>query len=98
MCPDRRTGPLSLSARVIFESDVRAELPRLKIPTLIVQSGSDLAVPDEVGLYMARHIPLAQLARIDARGHLPHLSAPQAVNQAINTERARASGSCLLEA
>lgn len=72
------------SARVIFESDLRAELPRLKTPTLIVQSGSDFAVPDEVGLYMARHIPLAQLARIDARGHLPHLSAPQAVNQAIN--------------
>ena len=72
------------SARVIFESDVRAQLPRLKTPTLILQSGQDFAVPDEVGLYMARHIPLAQMARIDARGHLPHLTSPAAVNQALN--------------
>ncbi|ATB31410.1 alpha/beta fold hydrolase [Melittangium boletus] len=71
------------TARFIFESDFRAELPRLKTPTLILQSGGDIAVPDEVGLYMARNIPLAQLARIDARGHLPHLSSPAAVNQAI---------------
>jgi sigma-B regulation protein RsbQ len=72
------------SARVIFESDFRAELPRLKIPTLILQSGADFAVPDEVGLYMAQHIPLARLARIDARGHLPHLSAPMAVTHALS--------------
>ena len=71
------------SARVIFGSDVRSELPRLKTPTLVLQSGEDFAVPDEVGLYLARHIPLAQLARIDARGHLPHMSAPAAVNQAL---------------
>jgi sigma-B regulation protein RsbQ len=71
------------TARFIFESDLRAELPRLQTPTLILQSGGDIAVPDEVGLYMARHIPLAQLARIDAKGHLPHLSSPRAVNQAI---------------
>lgn len=71
------------SARVIFESDFRNQLPLLKTPTLILQSGGDVAVPDEVGLYMAQRIPLAQLARIDARGHLPHMSAPQAVTQAI---------------
>ena len=71
-------------ARVIFESDLRAELPRLKTPTLVLQSGGDFAVPDEVGLYLARHIPYAQLARIDARGHLPHMSAPAAVNQALS--------------
>jgi len=71
------------TARFIFESDFRAELPRLKTPTLILQSGGDIAVPDEVGLYMARNIPLAQLARIDARGHLPHLSSPSVVNRAI---------------
>ncbi|MBM7118647.1 alpha/beta fold hydrolase [Archangium primigenium] len=71
------------TARFIFESDLRAELPRLKIPTLVLQSGGDIAVPDEVGLYLAQNIPLAQLARIDAAGHLPHLSAPRAVNQAL---------------
>lgn len=71
------------TARVIFESDFRAQLPQLQTPTLILQSGDDIAVPDSVGLYMAQRIPLAQLARIDARGHLPHLSAPLDVTQAI---------------
>ncbi|EAU62388.1 alpha/beta fold hydrolase, partial [Stigmatella aurantiaca] len=71
------------SARVVFQSDCRTALPLLKTPTLILQSGQDIAVADEVGLYMAQHIPNAQLTRIDARGHLPHLSSPTLVNQAI---------------
>jgi sigma-B regulation protein RsbQ len=70
-------------ARIIFQSDHRADLPRLTIPSLILQSGEDIAVPTEVGLYMARHIPQARLVSIDARGHHPHLSAPEAVNQAL---------------
>jgi len=73
---------LSLS-RAIFQSDHRADLPRLTTPTLILQSGGDIAVPNEVGLYMARHIPQARLVSINATGHLPHLSAPDAVNQAL---------------
>ncbi|SES89082.1 alpha/beta fold hydrolase [Stigmatella erecta] len=71
------------TARVIFESDCRAALPLLKTPTLVLQSGQDIAVADEVGLYMAQHIPNAQLTRIDARGHLPHLSSPLLVNEAL---------------
>jgi sigma-B regulation protein RsbQ len=34
---------------------------------------------------MARRIPLAKMVTIEARGHLPHLSAPAAVNRAIDT-------------
>jgi sigma-B regulation protein RsbQ len=70
-------------ARVIFQSDHRANLPRLTIPSLILQSGGDIAVPSEVGLYMARHIPQARLVSLNATGHLPHLSAPDAVTQAL---------------
>jgi len=73
------------TARMIFQSDHRADLPLLKVPTLILQSGDDLAVPNEVGHYMARHIPRATLVPIEARGHLPHLSAPKAVTGAIDT-------------
>lgn len=70
-------------ARVIFQSDHRASLPLLKSPTLILQSQHDIAVPMEVGEYMARHIPHAELVKLDSQGHLPHLSAPEAVNTAI---------------
>ncbi len=70
-------------ARVIFQSDHRADLPRVTMPTLILQSGGDIAVPPVVGEYMARNIPRARLVSLAATGHLPHLSAPEAVNQAL---------------
>lgn len=70
-------------ARVIFQSDHRQELPRLKVPTLILQASHDVAVPPEVGQYMADKIPQSRLMPIEATGHLPHLSAPDVVTNAI---------------
>lgn len=70
-------------ARVIFESDHRQELPRLQVPTLILQASNDIAVPLDVGKYMANKIRQSQLINIDAQGHLPHLSAPDVVTKAI---------------
>lgn len=70
-------------ARVIFQSDHRAELPRLQVPTLILQSNNDIAVPVEVGQYMADKIPNNRLVRLNAKGHLPHISAPDVVTLAI---------------
>jgi sigma-B regulation protein RsbQ len=66
-------------ARVIFQSDHRSELPKLSVPTVILQSNNDVAVPTVVGEYMAEHIPHAKLIHINAQGHLPHLSAPDVV-------------------
>ena len=70
-------------ARVIFQSDHRTELPRLTVPTVILQSNNDIAVPPEVGRYMADKIPNSQLIPIFATGHLPHLSAPDVVTSTI---------------
>lgn len=70
-------------ARVIFQSDHRAELPRLTLPTTILQASDDIAVPMEVGQYMADKIAGSQLIPIQARGHLPHISAPDVVTHAI---------------
>jgi pimeloyl-ACP methyl ester carboxylesterase len=70
-------------AKVIFESDHREELEKLDLPTLVLQSQSDVAVPVEVGGYLARHIRGAKLEMLDATGHFPHWSAPEKVTQAI---------------
>lgn len=70
-------------ARAIFQSDFRAHLPRLTIPTLIIQSSNDKAVPLEVGRYLASQIPQSQLVNIKAQGHLPHLSSPSEVIRSI---------------
>ena len=63
-------------ARVTFLSDLRAELPKLQAPTLVLQCSDDLIAPRTVGEYMARHIPNCTLRIIDNVGHCPHLSAP----------------------
>lgn len=70
-------------ARVIFQSDHRLELTRLNVPTVILQASDDIAVPPQVGQYMADKIPKSTLVNIPARGHLPHISAPDIVTQAI---------------
>lgn len=70
-------------SRVIFQSDHRQELPRLNVPTVILQSSNDIAVPVEVGQYIAQNLPQSKFIRINAKGHLPHLSAPDVVTKAI---------------
>jgi sigma-B regulation protein RsbQ len=70
-------------ARIIFQSDHRADLPKLKVPTAILQSNNDLAVPLEVGQYMKEHIAGSKLISLNAQGHLPHLSSPEEVTSAI---------------
>jgi sigma-B regulation protein RsbQ len=70
-------------ARTIFQSDYRAVLPQVQTRTLIIQPRHDVAVPLAVGEYLAQHMPHATLCVIEAEGHLPHVSAPALVNQAI---------------
>lgn len=70
-------------ARVIFQSDNRKNLPKLTVPTLLIQTKRDAFVPREVAIYLHGHIANSQLAEIEAEGHLPHISAPAEVSKAI---------------
>jgi sigma-B regulation protein RsbQ len=63
-------------ARVALLSDHRADVAQLSLPTLVVQCTDDVAGPPEVGAYLLRHLPQAQLVTLDTTGHCPHLSAP----------------------
>jgi len=72
-------------ARVTFLSDNRADLPKLTAPTLILQCSDDIIAPVAVGEYMHRVLPDSTLAVINNFGHCPHLSAPGASNDAIDT-------------
>jgi sigma-B regulation protein RsbQ len=72
-------------AHVTFMSDLREELPRLTAPTLIVQCNDDLIAPVAVGQYMKSRLPRSMLAVIANIGHCPHLSAPGACIDAIDT-------------
>lgn len=69
----------------IFRSDLRGILANIRVPTLLIHSLRDIAVPAAVGEYMAAHIPGSHLALIDNDGHLPHLTAPGAVQAVLET-------------
>ena len=70
-------------ARVSFCSDVRGQLPEVKIPSLIVQCSQDLLAPPHIGTYTRDRMPDATLVQLQATGHLPHVSAPDETAEAI---------------
>jgi sigma-B regulation protein RsbQ len=70
-------------AEVTFTSDNRADLPRVETPTLVLQCTQDAIAPVSVGQYVARTMPRATLVMLDATGHCPNLSAPEATVAAI---------------
>src|ERR1700748_1387039 len=72
-------------AKVIFQSDHRRELAKVKHPVLIVQTKDDVAVPMEASEYLHQHINGSSYKVINAIGHLPHVSAPDEVIEAIRS-------------
>lgn len=70
-------------ARVTFLSDNRADLARVSVPTLVLQCTNDVIAPVAVGEYVRDAIPGAELVLLDATGHCPNLSAPEATTAAI---------------
>jgi sigma-B regulation protein RsbQ len=67
----------------IFQSDHRADVCQLDKPTLLIQARDDIAVPIEAAEFLHRSIRGSELRLIDASGHLPHVSAPGAVLDAM---------------
>ena len=67
----------------IFQSDHRADIAKLRIPTLLVHAQDDVAVPMEVAHYLHAHITGSELAVVPVSGHLPHISAPGQVLAAM---------------
>jgi sigma-B regulation protein RsbQ len=71
-------------ARVTFLSDNRADLAGVTVPTLVLQSTQDVIAPMSVGEYVVEQMPHASLVVLDATGHCPNLSAPDATTAAID--------------
>ena len=71
-------------AKVTFTSDNRADLGAVRIPTLVLQCSQDAIAPVEVGRYVHESIASSELVMLDAIGHCPNLSAPEATTAAIS--------------
>ena len=70
-------------ARVTFLSDNRPDLPRVRTRALVLQCTDDAIAPTAVGEYVHRQMPDSELVMLDATGHCPNLSAPEATVAAI---------------
>ncbi|WP_328315522.1 alpha/beta fold hydrolase [Streptomyces sp. NBC_00388] len=70
-------------ARTTFLSDSRKDLPSVAVPTLVLDCVQDVIAPREVGAYVHAAIPGSRLVTLDATGHCPQLSAPEATAEAI---------------
>jgi sigma-B regulation protein RsbQ len=80
-----RTDPEIAShfARVTFLSDNRADLPKVRTRSLILQCSDDVIAPTAVGDYVHARMLDSALVRMKATGHCPNLSAPEETIAAI---------------
>ncbi|MFF8583944.1 alpha/beta fold hydrolase [Streptomyces althioticus] len=70
-------------ARTTFLSDSRKDLETVTVPTLILECEQDVIAPREVGAYVHASVPGSELVTLDAVGHCPQLSAPEATASAV---------------
>ena len=64
-------------ARVTFLSDNRADLAKVRTPSLILQCSEDAIAPQAVGEYVHANLVASELMLLKATGHCPNLSAPE---------------------
>ena len=64
-------------ARATFLSDNRADLAKVRVPSLVLQCSHDIIAGNQVGEYVHRKLHASRLVLMRATGHCPNLSAPQ---------------------
>jgi 3-oxoadipate enol-lactonase len=68
---------------ILEELDIRADLPRITAPTLVISGAQDLATPPEHQRAIADAIPGAEYRVVDDAAHLAAIEQPQAITAAI---------------
>lgn len=82
-----RSSTNKAGALAMFKSaldmDLRAVLPTISVPTLVLQATRDLTTPLESGRDFAARIPGAELVEIDSEDHSPWASCSEAILREI---------------
>lgn len=73
----------AITFRAAFTGDFRKIFCRIDVPTLLLQSRDDPAVPMEAARWMAANIGSARLIELPTTGHFPHLIDPAGVIEVI---------------
>ena len=72
-------------AEATFFSDYRDAVPEVPTSSLLIQCADDIVAPPAVSRYLDEHLPDARLEMLDAPGHCPHMSHPEATIEAMAT-------------
>ncbi|CAJ1509608.1 adenylate/guanylate cyclase domain-containing protein [[Mycobacterium] burgundiense] len=72
-------GMARASFEAAFSTDVRPILSAIAVPTLIIHSRQDPAVPVHGGRYLANHIPGARYLEVAGEDHAPFLTEPDKI-------------------
>jgi pimeloyl-[acyl-carrier protein] methyl ester esterase len=79
--PDQAAALAGLD--VLTATDLRAALPALDLPALVLHGEADAIVPPGAGRALAAALPRARLRLFPGLGHAPHLSRPDEVAAAV---------------
>ncbi len=74
---------LELSARLIARHDIRADLQKINVPSLIMAGEHDMDTPVDYGQYIAAQIPQAGFITIPGAGHISNVENAPFVNSQI---------------
>jgi pimeloyl-[acyl-carrier protein] methyl ester esterase len=72
--PQADAGALTSGLAILRHTDLRADLPHLSQPTLVLQGTSDTLTPPAAAAWLASVLPQAQFAGFVRAAHAPHLS------------------------
>lgn len=76
-------GMYHATRAVIEREDLDSILPQIQLPTLVIVSEGDMAVPPELGERLAAGIPGAELIRVPDSGHMVPVEKPEIINDAL---------------
>ncbi len=76
---------LSSGLAMLRDTDLRAELPHLQQPTLVLHGAADTLAPASAGAWLAATLPAVQYIGFARAAHALHLSHSAAVAAAIKT-------------
>jgi class 3 adenylate cyclase len=66
-------GTIAATARMLLDTDVRAVLPAIRVPTLVLHRTEDAHIRVDHGRYLADHIPGARYVELPGRDHSPEV-------------------------
>jgi pimeloyl-[acyl-carrier protein] methyl ester esterase len=76
-------GQLARTLSILVETDLRARVPAIRVPALVLTGPRDTLAPPAAGAWLARALPDARHVSIEGAAHAPFLSHPVAFERAL---------------